>query len=139
MRVMFLFALIALATTGRPASAQVPKSLAGEWRLAFSAESNSGDPLLKPAPWITFAATIVQVDSVLGGAMRSDGPTGQFGCKLRDGACSTGRMRLSWDDQDWQVFEFHLDAGSTTSGNGRAEIRFPDGAVHKYTFIISRS
>jgi hypothetical protein len=40
---------------------------------------------MKPAPWITFTATVVQLDSTLGGAMRSDGPTGQFGCRLREG------------------------------------------------------
>lgn len=138
MRAIVLSALFALAAFGGPARAQATTSIEGEWRLAFSSESNSGEPQIKPASWITFTATVVQVDSALGGAMRSDGPTGQFGCKLRDGACSAGRMRLSWDDQDWQVFEFRLDAGSTTRGTGRAEIRFPDGALHKYTFVISR-
>lgn len=118
--------------------AQATTGLAGEWKLAFTAESRSGEPEMKPAPWITFSATTVQVDSALGGAMRSDGPTGQFGCKLREGACTAGRMRLSWDEQDWQVFEFRLDPGSTTKGSGRAEIRFSDGATHKYTFVISR-
>ncbi len=120
------------------AQAQSPRSHAGDWKLAFSSETNSGEPSLKPAPWITFTATVVQIDSTLGGAMRSDGPTGQFGCRLREGACTAGRMRLSWDEQDWQVFEFKLDAGSTTQGAGRAEIRFPDGAIHRYTFVISR-
>ena len=120
------------------AQAQAPVAYAGEWKLAFSSESNSGEPNLKPAPWITFTATVVQVDSTLGGAIRSDGPTGQFGCRLREGECRAGRMRLSWDEQDWQVFEFKLDSGSTTRGAGRAEIRFADGAIHKYTFVISR-
>ena len=121
-----------------PAIAQPPTDYRGEWKLAFTSESNSGEPNLKPAPWITFTATVVQVDSTLGGAMRSDGPTGQFGCKLREGACTAGRMRLSWDEQDWQVFQFTLDSGSATKGAGRAEIRFPDGAIHTYTFVISR-
>ncbi len=120
------------------APAQGLTGLAGEWKLAFTSESNSGEPGLKPAPWITFTATVVQIDSTLGGAMRSDGPTGQFGCRLREGACTAGRMRLSWDDQDWQVFQFKLDSGSTTKGVGRAEIRFADGAIHKYMFVISR-
>lgn len=121
-----------------PVTAQ-STNYAGEWRLSFTSESNSGEPNLKPTPWITFTATVVQLDSTLGAAMRSDGPTGQFGCRLREGACTGGRMRLSWDDQDWQVFQFKLDSGSTTKGAGRAEIRFPDGAIHKYTFVISRS
>lgn len=112
--------------------------LAGEWKLAFSSESRTGEPTLKPAPWLTFTTTVVQIDSTLGGAMRSDGPTGQFGCKLRGDECTAGRMRLSWDEQDWQLFEFKLDAGSITRGSGRAEIRFPDGAVHRYTFVMSR-
>lgn len=134
------WALAVLIVVASPAQGQAPAPTApgGEWRLAFTSESNSGEPQMQKAPWITFAATVVQVDSALGGAMRSDGPTGQFGCKLRDGACTAGRMRLSWDDQDWQVFEFRLDPGSATRGAGRAEIRFPDGAVHTYTFIISR-
>lgn len=137
MKARILFALIVAASS---AYGQAPpaKGLGGEWRLAFTSESNSGEPQMQKAPWITFVATVVQVDSALGGAMRSDGLTGQFGCKLRDGACTAGRMRLSWDDQDWQVFEFRLDPGSVTEGSGRAEIRFPDGAVHKYTFVITR-
>ena len=129
-----------LGTVGfeRTAHAQSTGGYAGEWTLAFASESRSGEPNLKPSPWITFTATVVQVDSTLGGAMRSDGLTGQFGCRLRGGACTAGRMRLSWDDQDWQLFEFTLDAGSTSNGAGRAEIRFPDGVVHRYTFVISR-
>ena len=120
------------------AQAQAPTRLAGEWKLAFTSESNSGEPTLRPSPWITFTATVVQIDSTLGGAMRSDGLTGQFGCRLREGACTAGRMRLSWDEQDWQVFQFTFDPGSATKGAGRAEIRFADGAIHKYTFVISR-
>lgn len=128
-------AALVLAGTAR---AQTAKAFAGEWKLAFTQQSNSGEPNMKPTPWMTFTATVVQVDSVIGGAMRSDGPSGQFGCRLREGACSAGRMRLSWDDQDWQVFEFRLDPASTTKGTGRAEIRFPDGTIHKYTFVMSR-
>ncbi|MEO8624190.1 MAG: hypothetical protein ABI625_24125, partial [bacterium] len=128
MKVILLSALIALALTGDTSVAYgqspVPGGLAGQWRLAFSTVSRSDEPEMRPTPWITFTATVVQVDSALGGAMRSEGPTGQFGCKLREGVCSAGRMRLSWDDQDWQVFEFRLDPGSTTKGSGRAEIRF---------------
>jgi hypothetical protein len=142
MKMTFLLALVALAFSGagRVANGQAPApiGLAGQWRLAFTSASHSDEPEMRPAPWITFTATVVQVDSALGGAMRSDGPTGQFGCKLRDGACTAGRMRLSWDEQDWQVFEFRLDPGSMTKGSGRAEIRFSDGEVHKYTFVISR-
>lgn len=130
----------ATQTAAQPAS--VPTSaragFAGEWRLAFTSERRSGEPTLKPAPWLTFNATVVQVDSTLGGAMRSDGPTGQFGCRLRGDECAAGRMRLSWDDQEWQVFQFKMDAGSTTKGSGRAEIRFPDSSVHTYTFVLSR-
>jgi len=142
MKVILLSALLTLAPFGRDSVAYAqspgPSGLAGEWRLAFSSASRSDEPDMRPAPWITFTATVVQLDSTLGGAMRSDGPSGQFGCKLRDGACAAGRMRLSWDDQDWQVFEFRFDPGSTTKGSGRAEIRYSDGEVHKYTFIISR-
>lgn len=118
--------------------AQTPSVYAGEWKLAFTSESRSGEPNFKPSPWLTFTATVVQVDSTLGGAMRSDGPTGQFGCRLRGNECTAGRMRLSWDDQDWQVFQFTWDAGSTSKGAGRAAIRFPDGSEHTYTFVISR-
>ena len=110
----------------------------GEWTLAFTVEGRTGEPNLKPSPWMTFSATLVQVDSAVGGAMRSDGPSGQFGCRLRAGACSAGRMRLSWDEQDWQLFEFALDAGSTTKGKGKAEIRFPDGSVHRYSFVMAK-
>jgi len=120
------------------AQAQSPARHAGEWKLAFASESRSGEPNVKPAPWLTFTATVVQVDSTLGGAMRSDGPTGQFGCRLRGDECTAGRMRLSWDDQEWQLFQFKMDPGSMTKGAGRAEIRFPDGAVHKYTFVMTR-
>lgn len=144
------FASLALCTYAGVASAQSPAqspaqssgNWAGEWTLAFSAVSRSGDGAprsdAKPTPWLTFTAFVVQVDSTLGGAMRSDGPTGQFGCRLRAGSCAAGRMRLSWDQQDWQVFEFTLDSGSSTAGTGRAEIRFPDGGVDRYTFMISR-
>ena len=118
--------------------AQAPSAYAGEWKLAFASESRSGEPNLKPSPWLTFTATVVQVDSTLGGAMRSDGPTGQFGCRLRGSECTAGRMRLSWDDQEWQVFQFKLEAGSATKGAGRAEIRFPDGSAHTYTFVMTR-
>ena len=142
-KAILLSALLALPFPdgGRVAYAQAPAptGFAGQWRLAFKSESHSDEPEMRPAPWITFTATVVQVDSALGGAMRSDGPSGQFGCKLRDGACTAGRMRLSWDDQDWQVFEFRLDPGSMTKGSGRAEIRFSDGETHKYSFVISRS
>jgi hypothetical protein len=127
-------------TAAQPASVQpsARAGFAGEWTLAFSSQSRTGEPNLKPSPWLTFTATVVQVDSTLGGAMRSDGPTGQFGCRLRGDECTAGRMRLSWDDQEWQVFQFTLDPGSTTRGSGRAEIRFPDGSVHTYTFVLSR-
>jgi hypothetical protein len=125
---------------GRAASAQAsPADLAGEWRLEFRFEGNSADPASRPAPWLTFTATVVQVDSGVGGAMRSDGPSGQFGCKRRgDDVCSAGRMRLSWDEQDWQVFEFRLTPGAPEKGTGRAEIRFPNGATDKYSFTMTR-
>ena len=45
---------------------------------------------------------------------------------------------LSCDEQGWQVFQFTLDSDSTTKGAGRAGIRFPDGAIHKCNFVISR-
>ncbi|MEO7454922.1 MAG: hypothetical protein ABIY52_01575 [Gemmatimonadaceae bacterium] len=140
MRKLIAISLLMLAGVRARAQAPVPSALAGEWRLAFSSAGSSEDPEAKPVPWITFVATVVQVGSALGGAMRTatgDGPTGQFGCKLREGACSAGRMRLSWDGQDWQVFEFRLDP-SGTKGEGRAEIRFTDGGTDKYTFVISR-
>ena len=133
-----LLSLLGTLCCADVAQGQGATGYVGEWKLAFSSESRSGEPPTKPTPWLTFTATVVQVDSALGGAMRSDGLTGQFGCKLRAGACTAGRMRLSWDEQDWQVFEFSLEAGSTTKGSGRAEIRFPDGAVHKYTFVMTR-
>jgi hypothetical protein len=131
--------LVVLAGSIASAQAPVPSAFAGEWRLAFTTAGNAENPEARPAPWITFIATVVQVDSALGGAMRNaagDGPTGQFGCKLRNGACTDGRMRLSWDGQDWQVFEFRLDA-SGSRGTGRAEIRFPEGGTDRYTFVIS--
>ena len=131
-------ALIGALLFAGPVAAQSPADYRGEWKLAFTSESSSSEPNLKPAPWITFTATVVQVDSTIGGAMRSDGPSGQFGCRLREGACTAGRMRLSWDDQEWQVFHFKLESGSATKGAGRAEIRYPDGQIHKYTFVISR-
>jgi hypothetical protein len=136
-----LCASVAQAQTAPPASAlnSARAGFAGEWKLAFSAQSRTGEPNLKPSPWLTFTATVVKVDSTLGGAMRSDGPTGQFGCRLRGDECTAGRMRLSWDDQEWQVFQFKMEAGSTTKGSGRAEIRFPDGSVHTYTFVLSRT
>ena len=120
------------------ADAQASPKVVGEWKLAFFTESRSGEPNLKPSPWLTFTATVVQIDSTLGGALRSDGPTGQFGCKLRNDVCSAGRMRLSWDDQDWQLFQFTMDAGSTTKGSGRAEIRFADGTADRYTFVLTK-
>ncbi|MBC8089863.1 MAG: hypothetical protein H7Z40_21595 [Phycisphaerae bacterium] len=71
-------------------------NLAGEWRLEFSTVANAADPASRPARWLTFTATLVQVDSGVGGAMRSDGPSGQFGCKRRgNDVCTAGRMRLS--------------------------------------------
>lgn len=131
---------LALFAGGRPSLAQRPETtLAGEWKLEFRSAGNSADPQARTAPWLTFYATMVQVDSVIGAAMRSDGPTGQFGCKRRgDDACSAGRMRLSWDEQDWQVFEFQLTPGATDKGSGRAEIRFPTGQTDRYTFTMTR-
>jgi hypothetical protein len=136
--VMCATLLFASPAPAQSAPAQSPAGFAGEWTLAFAVESRSGEPNLKPTPWMTFTATVVQVDSALGGSMRSDGPSGQFGCKLRAGGCTAGRMRLSWDEQDWQLFEFALDAGSTTKGKGKAEIRFPDGSVHRYSFVLAK-
>lgn len=133
-----VFSVASVLVLAGSAEAQAAKPYAGEWKLAFTQESNSGEPTMKPTPWYTFTATVVQLDSTLGGAMRTDGPSGQFGCRIRERACTAGRMRLSWDDQDWQLFEFKLDSASNTKGSGRAEIRFPDGAVHKYSFLISR-
>lgn len=132
-----LLSTVALWLLGGSLQAQTPSRYAGEWRIAFTTQSRTGEPDLKPSPWLTFSATVVQVDSALGGAMRSDGPTGQFGCKLRGDACVAGRMRLSWDQQDWQHFEVTFDAASTARGS--AEIRFPDGSVHRYTFTMTRS
>lgn len=132
--------LVAVLTATNEASAQAGKTgLAGEWRLEFRSEPNPADPASRATPWITFDATVVQVDSAMGGAMRSTGPSGQFGCKRRgDDVCASGRMRLSWDEQDWQLFEFRLDPGSTDKGTGRAEIRFPTGQTDKYTFTMVR-
>lgn len=138
--------LSALNTAGaQTAGAQQPSApsatpvLGGEWRLEFRSEANPADPSSRATPWLTFDATVVQVDSALGGAMRSTGPSGQFGCKRRgDDVCASGRMRLSWDEQDWQVFEFRLNSGSTDKGTGRAEIRFPTGQTDKYTFTMVR-
>ena len=60
-------------------------------------------------------------------------------CKRRgDDVCAAGRMRLSWDEQDWQTFEFRLTPGSTDKGSGRAEIRFPTGQTDRYTFTMTR-
>lgn len=142
MQALYKLALFLTAglAAGRPSVAQsATPNLAGEWRLEFKFESNSADPASRPAPWLTFIATVVQVDSGVGGAMRSDGPSGQFGCKRRgDDVCSAGRMRLSWDEQDWQVFEFRLTSGTPDKGTGRAEIRFPNGATDKYSFTMVR-
>lgn len=121
------------------ASRSAVTNLAGEWRLEFRFESNSTDPAARPAPWLNFTATVVQVDSGVGGSMRSDGPSGQFGCKRRgDDVCAAGRMRLSWDEQDWQVFEFKLATGEKDRGSGKAEIRFPNGATDRYSFTMVR-
>lgn len=142
MRVLCRLALVLAVGFGaaRSAPAQAaPVSLEGEWRLEFRSEPNPADPAARPAPWLTFTATVVQVDSGVGGAMRSTGPTGQFGCKRRgEDVCAGGRMRLSWDEQEWQTFEFRLTPGSRDTGSGRAEIRFPNGATDRYTFVMSR-
>ena len=131
--------IVAVLAAARPSRAQAATNIAGEWKLEFRSEGNSADPQARPAPWLTFTATVVQVDSAVGGAMRSSGPSGQFGCKRRGAdACSAGRMRLSWDEQDWQVFECHLTPGRTDTGAGRAEIRFPNGQTDRYTFTMSR-
>lgn len=115
-------------------------SIAGEWRLEFRSAGSSADPEAKPTPWLTFDAMVVQVDSGVGGSMRSTGPTGQFGCKRRsETECAGGRMRLSWDEQDWQTFEFKLTPGSMDKGTGRAEIRFPTGQTDRYTFTMTRT
>jgi len=135
-RLLFSAINLAFAFGGLEAQTTPPSRYAGEWKIAFTTESRTGEPNLKPSPWLAFTATVVQVDSALGGAMRSDGPTGQFGCKLRGDACVEGRMRLSWDAQDWQLFEVSFDGGSTA--RGAAEIRFPDGSVHRYTFAMTR-
>ncbi|MES2177124.1 MAG: hypothetical protein V4550_04600 [Gemmatimonadota bacterium] len=137
-RILLSAVLLLQSASLAQAQAAQPSKLAGEWKLAFSVVSKTEEPEMKPPPWITFTATVVQVDSALGGAMRSNGPTGQFGCKLRSDVCAAGRMRLSWDEQDWQVFEFRFEPGSVTKGTGRAEIRFPDGSVDKYTFVMTR-
>lgn len=132
---------VAWGSVATSASAQgATPSLAGEWRLEFRSAGSSADPDAKPAPWLTFDAVVVQIDSGVGGAMRSSGPTGQFGCKRRsDTECAAGRMRLSWDEQDWQTFEFKLTPGSVDKGTGRAEIRFPTGQTDRYTFTMSRT
>lgn len=135
-----ILVLTTLVASGQPSFAQRPEtSLAGEWKLEFRSEANPADPEARSAPWLTFNATLVQVDSAVGGAMRSSGPSGQFGCKRRgDNVCSAGRMRLSWDEQDWQLFEFRLTPGSADKGTGRAEIRFSTGETDRYTFVMSR-
>lgn len=133
-------ALATLGGIGAPiASAQTAPPLAGEWRLEFRSEPSPTDSAVKSAPWLNFTAVVVQVDSAIGGSMRSDGPTGQFGCKRRGSEeCSAGRMRLSWDEQDWQVFEFKLTPGATDRGTGKAEIRFPNGSIDRYSFTMTR-
>lgn len=142
MRALCRLALLVLCAVGgaQPAHAQKPSNpFEGEWRLEFRTEANPADPASRPAPWLTFTATVVQVDSGVGGAMRSTGPTGQFGCKRRGyDVCAAGRMRLSWDEQEWQTFEFRLLPESRDKGTGRAEIRFPTGATDKYTFTMTR-
>ena len=145
----FLLAALAIAGSGdaRDAHAQAaagqPKvetpAVAGEWRLDFRFESNSAQPADPPAAWITFDATVKQVGDTVTATLQSDGPTGQASCVFRDGLCRDGRMRLSWDEQDWQVFEFGLAPQSTTKGSGRAEIRFPDGERHRYSFVMTRA
>jgi hypothetical protein len=122
-----LFARHALVSRRR--AAQAPAGYAGSG-LAFTSESRTGEPTW-PAPRLTFHGRAV--DSTLSGAMRSDRTVW-----LPTPGDTAGRMRLSWDEQDWQVFQFALDSGSTTRGTGRAELRFPDGAVHTYTFVITR-
>ena len=127
--VILAFAIVA------PVQRSSAQSLAGEWKLDFRFVGRTSEPDAKPSPWLSFTAMVVQADSGLGATMRSSGPTGLFGCKLVGSSCS-GRMRLSWDEQDWQVFTFELAPGSRTSGTGRAEIRFPDGNTDRYTFTI---
>ena len=135
-----LLPLVAVATIGSTSAAQLTETnLAGEWKLEFRSAGTSADLQARPAPWLTFTATVVQLDSTVGAAMRSDGPSGQFGCKRRvPDVCTAGRMRLSWDEQDWQTFEFQLTPGSVDKGSGRAEIRFPTGQTDRYTFVMTR-
>ena len=135
-----VFVTVAGVAGGHAAFAQrAETNLTGEWKLEFRSAGSSADPQARPTPWLTFTATLVQLDSTVGAAMRSDGPSGQFGCKRRaDDACSVGRMRLGWDEQDWQTFEFQLTPGSSDKGSGRAEIRFPTGQTDRYTFVMSR-
>lgn len=137
-----LTAAVALALGAPGISAQVkpPISLEGQWRLEFRSEPGPADPTAKPTSWLTFNTVVVQVDSGVGGAMQSTGPTGQFACKRRgDDVCAGGRMRLSWDDQEWQVFEFKLTPGDPNRGAGKAEIRFPTGQTDRYTFTMVRN
>jgi hypothetical protein len=150
MRIVLLLAALAIAgaTGPRRALAQAGGQqvgakptvvdISGEWRLAFRFESNSAQPADTPAPWITFDAVVKQVGDSVTATLQSDGPTGQFSCTFRDGVCTNGKMRLSWDAQDWQVFELTLAPESTTKGAGRAEIRFPDGERHRYTFVLTK-
>lgn len=134
------FILAAAVGSVRSASAQsAPVDLSGEWRLEFRSVPSTTDSSVKSAPWLNFTVTMVQVDSAIGGAMRSDGPSGQFGCKRRgNDVCEAGRMRLSWDEQDWQLFEFRLTPGDSNKGEGKAEIRFPTGATDRYAFTMVR-
>jgi len=129
----------AQATAGQPKVETPAVAIAGEWRLDFRFESNSAQPADPPAAWITFDATVKQAGDTVTATLQSDGPTGQASCVFRDGLCRDGRMRLSWDEQDWQVFEFGLAPQSTTKGSGRAEIRFPDGERHRYSFVMTRA
>lgn len=128
------------AVSTRASHAQPPKvDVAGVWRLEFRSVANPADPQSRSTPWMTFTATLVQVDSTIGASMTSNGPSGQFGCKRRgDDTCTAGRMRLSWDEQDWQTFEFQLNADDKTKGAGKAEIRFPTGQTDRYTFTMTR-
>lgn len=134
-----LMIVVVVASAHASFAQRAETNLAGDWKLEFRSAGSSADPQARPAPWLTFTATLVQLDSTVGAAMRSDGPSGQFGCKRRGSdACRAGRMRLSWDEQDWQTFEFQLTPGSTDKGTGRAEIRFATGQTDRYTFVMTR-
>lgn len=140
-RVGVIFGMItSIGVPGMLRAQPARAGLAGEWTLEFQTVPPADEPRARPAKWLTFSTTLVEVDSTVGGAMQAPGgPTGQFGCRRRSElGCEAGRMRLSWDEQDWQLFEFRLDPGSSTHGTGRAEIRFPTGATDRYTFTMTR-